>query len=148
MGCGLRAGTRLHRRASTLDRIARWLTYTADHIRYTAAPLGDVLQETRGVMEFEMLPFLCGNTREAVCEAIRKHRAVMALTDEDERLLCECIDGWGTSDLEGEVSRLRRYGTIFAERHVAAKMDAVRRGRLFVTLGICGGGAAALLLGG
>ena len=120
----------------------------AERIRYTAAPLGEVLREMRNTAECESLAFLDGDTREAVRERICQERRAMALTDEDVRLLGECIDGWGTRDLAGEVNRLRRYAKMFEERCAAARTDAVRRGRLYVTLGICGGSAAALILGG
>lgn len=120
----------------------------AERIRYTAAPLGEVLRDMRNTTEFETLSFLNGDTREAVCEQLNRERRAMALTEEDVRLLSECIDGWGAGDLTGEVSRLRRYATMFEERCAAARTDAARRGRLYVTLGICGGSAVALILGG
>ncbi len=148
LGCGLHGKMRLHRRTVFLDRVSRWLIWSAEQIRYTAAPLSDVLRAAESSAEFSELPFLRGDTRGAVCELIRQHRTAMALTEEDARILCECVDGWGTADLDGEVSRLRRYGAVIEERCTAAREDAARRGRLFVTLGVCGGGAAALLLGG
>ncbi len=72
----------------------------------------------------------------------------MALDGEDTRLLSEFLSGCGAADVAGEVERCEQYARLFYERSEAARDDAVRRGRLYVTLGVCGGSMAALLLGG
>ena len=70
------------------------------------------------------------------------------LNHEDKRLLVEWLDGWGGGDLDGEVERCRRYAAQFHDRFETAVTEARRRGRSYITLGLCAGGMLALLLGG
>ena len=135
-----------------LERIVRLLEWTTDYIRYTTAPLNEVLREAARVSEFERLLFLqqlpADLSRHTVCEAVTEKSNAMMLADADVRLLCEIIEGWGMADLSGEIHRCRQYTARFEKQYRAACEDAERRGRLYITLGICGGSALALVLGG
>lgn len=147
LGQGLLEAHRLHKRADMLGRLARLMEYWADRIRATAAPLAVLASEAAATAEFRILPLWHGEpyTRVSLCEAAR---TAVTLNDEDKRLLVEWLDGWGGGDIGGEVERCRRYAVQFHERFATAAEEARRRGRSYVTLGLCAGGMAALLLGG
>lgn len=146
-GQGIFAAHRLHKRADTLGRLSRLAEFWADRIQATAAPLPVIAAETASVSEFRVLPFWHGEpyTKASLCNTVQ---SVPSLNDEDKRLLFEFIDGWGGGDIDGEVQRCRRYATQFRARFEGAAEDAQRRGRSHITLGLCAGGMAALLLGG
>lgn len=147
LGQGLLAAHRLHKRADVLGRLARLMDYWADRIRATAAPLSDLASEAASVAEFCALPLWHGApyTRVSLCEAVQ---TAAILNHEDKRLLVEWLDGWGGGDLDGEVERCRRYAAQFHDRFETAVTEARRRGRSYITLGLCAGGMLALLLGG
>ncbi len=152
-GWGITAGRKLHSRAVSLELLSRFTEQLAERIRYTTAPLAVLLRELAASAELERLPLLrCIPTAEdprgALCEAAEACAGEMALNTEDTRLLTEFIRGWGNADVTGEVQRCRQYAARFRERCEAARADARCKEKLYVTLGICGGSMAALLLGG
>lgn len=149
-GLGVFAAHRLHKRAMALGCLERLSAYWADRIRATAAPLSVLATEAAVTAEFRSLPFWQGDsyTRSALCEAARHGAAALALNEEDKRLLVDFIDGFGGGDVSGEAERCRRYAVQFHARFEAAAEEARRRGRSHITLGLCAGGMAALLLGG
>lgn len=152
-GRGLQANCKLHERVATLERLAYLADHLAECVRSTAAPLSALLLELSQIAELSTLPLwqdatLTGDVRGEFCAAVKTHAGDMGLDAEDARLLAEFIDGWGATDVAGEVQRCRQYAARFVQRCESARERAQRMGSLYVTLGICGGGAAALLLGG
>lgn len=149
-GQGLLAAHRLHKRADTLGRLGRLAAYWADRIRANAVPLAVLAEETAGTAEFGSLPFWHGApyTRSSLVAAAEHGATALSLNAADRRLLVEFIGGFGGGDISGEAERCRRYEKQFRDRFEAAAEDARRRGRSYVTLGLCAGGMAALLLGG
>ena len=129
VGLGVAAERRLNRR----------------QIRLTAAPIKSVWKTLAGSSEFEQLPLLQESFER--CQTTLCAES-MALSAEDAQVLSEFLSGCGTADVTGEVERCTQYARLFHERSQTAREDAVRCGRLYVTLGICGGSMAALLLGG
>ncbi len=152
-GRGLQASHKLHDRVFSLERLAYLADRLAECVRSTAAPLSSLLSELSQSAELSMLPLweeatFSDNPRGGFCVAVKAHAGEMGLDAEDARLLTEFIDGWGEADVAGEVERCRQYAARFGQRCESAREKAQRMGSLYVTLGICGGGAAALLLGG
>lgn len=155
IGIGLLARQSLQRRCRVLMLTERLLQRMAVQIRFTAAPMDDVLRELADTDEFGRLPLLAeivgrippnGDVRGAWQSALHDCGIEWGLSAEERALLCDFGDGLGTADIVGEVTRCEQY----AERlHVCAKtaqQETARRGRLYTALGFCGGSAVALIL--
>ncbi len=141
------------RRAASLERLTHFFDRVAERVRYTAAPLAELFYAVADNGEFSDLPLLvhwrCQSTddpREALQRAIAACRDEMGLSVQDERLLAEFAEGFGAADLSGEVSRCRHFVGRLEEQCAAAREALHRKGRLYITLGLCGGGAAVLML--
>ncbi len=126
----------------------------AERIRYTAAPLEDLLRSLAMTAEFQDLCLLrcaaaqpSGDPRGALQTAVEHCAGELGLSAEDKRLLMEFAEDFGAADLAGEIQRCRQYAALFRDRHTTAHAEVRRKGRLYVTLGICGGSALALVLG-
>lgn len=125
----------------------------AERIRYTAEPLEELLGFFAASSEWrdfcllrDLRPPLTA-PRDAWLEVVRQSTAELGISAEDERLLCEFVTDFGAADLTGEVRRCRQYAAMLRERGEMARNDVRCRGRLYITLGFCGGSALALLLG-
>jgi hypothetical protein len=118
------------------------------HITFFRVCQGAKKKWKRG--QFGSLPFWHGApyTRSSLVAAAEHGATALSLNAADRRLLVEFIGGFGSGDISGEAERCRRYEKQFRDRFEAAAEDARRRGRSYVTLGLCAGGMAALLLGG
>lgn len=122
-------------------------------MRYTAAPLGEILRELAASAEFEQFSLLkrlstasAVSWRDDLSDAVRCCSVELGLTAEDERLLAAFTNGWGTADVQGEIHRFEQYAVLFEEQCSAARDVVKRRGQVYVTWGVCGGSALALLL--
>ncbi len=122
-------------------------------MRYTAAPLGELLRELAALAEFEQFSLLkrlsaasAVRWRADLNDAVRCCSLELGLNAEDERLLAAFTNGWGTADVQGEVHRFEQYAALFEEQCLAARDMVQRRGQVYVTWGVCGGSALALLL--
>lgn len=122
-------------------------------MRYTAAPLGEILRELAFSAEFQQFPLLkhlseasAVTWRTDLSKAVRCCSAELGLTSEDEQLLAAFTDGWGTADVQGEVHRFEQYALLFEEQCLAARDMVKRRGQIYVTWGVCGASAVVLLL--
>lgn len=153
-GYGLWEYVKLKRRSDALERLVRLCEQMAERIRYTAAPLEELLSffstssEWQGFCLFRGLPATSSTEdwRAAWLKSVTQSAGELGLTEEEQRLLCEFTTDFGRNDLEGEIQRCRRYATTFRERCASAQNDVRCRGRLYITLGFCGGSALALLL--
>lgn len=153
LGLGLMAERKLQRRALSWTLLAQLAEQLGERIRCTSAPLAVVWQELAMCSELRRLPLLRGavatdDVRHALREAVAASADEMALNADDTCLLTEFVDGCGAADIAGEVLRCRQYAVQFRERSAEARAEAAHRGRLYITLGFCGGSMAALLLGG
>ncbi len=152
-GAGFWASTRLQRRVTVLEAVDRFLLYIAGKIRYTAAPVPDIVSGIVREGKFSELPFLRGV---AGCGAAAFHetwrRELLAwqrggpLLQEDVELLLDFGEKTGTSDLDGQIENCRMYQGLLDVRLKDARSAAREKGRLYMTLGLIGGMALALLL--
>ncbi len=145
MGVGVRAGCKLHTRARSLQLLSRSVEALSERIRTTAVPLHRLLPE---VVPPPFCAQLCDgdNPRDALLQAADACAEAWALTAADRRLWREFAEGFGTADKEGEVRRCVQYAARLRTVGEEAKEAAVRCGRLYMTLGLCGGGLLALLM--
>lgn len=143
----------MHRRVTALEAVDRFLLYIAGKIRYTAAPVPDIVSGIVREGKFSELPFLRGV---AGCRAEEFHetwkRELLAdgqggaLSREDIELLLDFGEKTGTSDLTGQIENCRLYQQLIGVRLEEARRFAREKGRLYMTLGLIGGMALALLL--
>ncbi len=151
MGCGVAAYMSLARRVSALDLLVRFSEQMAEQMRYTTAPLEELIKDLAKREEFAKEPLFsgwrAGDPRQALCTACRTEGDAWGLSSEDRRLFEEFVSQLGMSDLEGEITRCRRYARLFSERCTAAREELRHKGRLYITLGCCGGSALALVMG-
>ncbi len=155
IGLGGYAAAGLNRRASTLEKIQRLLSHIGSQIRYAAAPTGELLASSARMAEFQSLSFL----REATAalargadfhtawrEGVRREGRGCGLAAGDMELLLCFGEGLGRTDIEGQLANCRDFSERFGEKLAEARRDAASKNRLYLTLGITGGLAAALLL--
>lgn len=150
---GLYAAMGLNRRAAALEEAGRLLAHLATRIRYTAAPIGELLCEVAG--HYRRLPFLREAGRlvddgadfhSAWGQALRQKGEESGLTAADRELLLRFGEGLGRTDVEGQLAHCELYTGLLADKQAEAKAQTAAKGRLYVTLGVAGGLAAALLL--
>lgn len=151
---GLMAAGGLRRRVSTLGQLSRFMV-DCGQIRYTAAPVEELLTAAESSGEFDGLSML-GH----VCSRLRKGERVLAawegaveedgrdagLTKADRELLRGFGSQLGRTDVEGQIANCRQYGNLLEQRLTEAREAAAAKGRLYMTLGFAGGMALALLL--
>lgn len=153
VGCGMLGYLNLKRRADALGQLASFCEQLAERIRYTAAPLEDVVYALSKTAEFERfsllrrLPPSSEDPRAALLQAMTQGAEEMGLSADDCGVFRDFIADFGAADWDGEVTRCRRYAAVFRQRYTEAREDLRRRGRVSVTLGCCVGGTLALVLG-
>ena len=151
-GFGVSAAQRLCKRTQTLELLSRLAKQLAENVRYTAAPLSALVAKAAQEQAFAPLRFLTEcvgeDPRTSICRAAREEAAVLGLDEEDSRLLAEFFSGFGQADAIGESERCRRFATLFEKCGEEARAAYKHKSTLYVTLGVCGGSMAALLLGG
>ena len=145
-------GRRLRSRERLLETSERLLLHLETSLRYTAAPPVDLIDEACKMSGFAQLPFLCNwfsckgvdfNTRwrDGLAQAVAKGE----MEREDADVLLAFGEGCGCSDVQGQISHIRLFADRLHTRWEAVRKTASSRARLYLTLGLLGGGALALL---
>ena len=152
---GVMASQNLRRRALALEQMEKLIVRLSTQIKYTAAPVQELLPAAMKSGEYEALRFL-GPLREGLAQesdfprlweaAVAGRGGDCGFTLQDKALLCEFGRGLGVSDLEGTQSHCGLYRDLFHKQAEAARQDVSSKGRLYITLGIAGGLGLALLL--
>ncbi len=152
---GYRAAAGLSRRADSLDKAQRLLAHLASRMRYTAAPVDELLAQAAATAEFAALPFLQAAARAAGTEegfhaawneGVADYGKACGFTESDLELLRSFGEGLGRTDLEGQLDNCRMYAAQLGDRLAEARREAAAKSRLYLTLGVTGGMALALLL--
>ena len=154
-GAGLWASSMLHRRTASLEAAGRLMRWLSTRIRYSAAPVGELLLDASQEQEFRALSFLGGaaqGIREGTDPATAWSRSLAAggksggFSRSDRELLDGFGSGLGKTDVEGQLSHCELFGGLLEEHLQQARADAASKGRLYTTLGVIGGAAFALLM--
>lgn len=152
---GLYSSTELSRRASSLERIGRLIEYIETQIRYTAAPVKEIIAKTASVEEFGALSFLqtaCAGVQNgerpdtAWRGAVQSEGENCGFNATDRELLFDFGAELGKSDVEGQLSHCESFHRLFEDRLQSARSDVRIKGKLYVTLGVTAGLGVALLL--
>lgn len=153
-GAGLAASASLSRRVASLEQLERFITYFETQIRYSAAPIRDIIIHAAGG-EYSCLSFLPEaaarmkrgqSPGEAWGGAVRDRGEDCGFTAADREMLREFGNGLGSTDISGQLSHCKTFRGLLEDRLQKARSEARTKGRLYVTLGIAGGLGAALLL--
>ena len=128
----------------------RFLTAAQTEIRYSAADVAEIVQRHGSGLAF--LRQCAQHCREgedfhtAWREGVRAGTKGTGLTEKDILLLRDFGEGFGASDVEGQLSHCRMYTELLADRLEHARDEKSRKGKLYLILGSFSGVAAALFL--
>ena len=131
------------------------MLFIETRIRCTAAPVAEILGRACDSREFAKLRFLDAAARGAAdgtrpsaawCKAVDLYRKSDGFSEADGAFLREFGRGLGVSDVEGQLAHCRTFRGFADERLESVRQSAQNKGRLYATLGVVGGLAAALLL--
>ena len=148
---GLSARRFQQQRLKFLERFERFLECAAEQIRFSAMPAAQLLQELATMSEFtefSLLQAVAGKKdfRTAWQLALDRSGKKIGLSAEEQDLLADFMNGFGKTDVVGEVRYCEQYRLLVNKRLETVREEVRSRGRLYVTLGFCGGGMAGLLL--
>lgn len=155
MCAGIYASTGLSRRAASLERFGRLIDYIETQIRYTAAPVKEIIAKTASADEFSSLSFLKTASEniksgkrpdEAWTGAVQSEGESCGFNASDRELLLNFGRDLGKSDVEGQLSHCEAFHRLFEDRLQTARSDVRIKGKLYMTLGVTGGLSVALLL--
>ena len=143
----------LHRRVTSFEQM-KAVSFIETQIRYSGAPVYEILQKA-SKSDFGKLKFLQkaadlirGGLKPDIAweSAINLYCDDVGFTADDRGLVFDFGKGLGSSDTEGQLRHCETYRRLFSDRLKRARTDAQYKGRLYITLGICGGLGAALLM--
>ena len=141
----------LARRVRLLDGMARLCAYVSSQIRYSGAPVSEILSKAASCEEFRSLPCLdkipgSDCWRDAWLDGLAGGVSDWGATDKDIELIREFSQVLGTTDVEGQVEHCSMYRDMFTHQRDDAKELSARKGKLYIILGLSVGSAVALLL--
>lgn len=150
---GLRQAWSLRQRTAAVEEMLQWVRQLSVRIRYTAAPLRELLSDKTLQNGYPALGFLgnleCHLEREEFPTAWRNSilsEQASAFTEEDRELLLRFGEQLGRTDIEGQLSHCALYSELLEERLSAARTEQQAKGKMYATLGLSGGMALAILL--
>ena len=122
-----------------------------EEIRFSAAPTQVWLRSLTQSGEFRRLTFL---QAAATCPSSEFHAVwrretahlPAELTERDRDLICQFGENLGASDVAGQLALCEEYGGRLEEQRVQARAEQSEKSRLYGSLGLLGGLAAALLV--
>lgn len=151
-GIGIAGWLRLQRRVDALQLFLQLINRLSERIRYTTAPLATLLRslsQTAELRDFSLLHISFDTDEDMRCQwvsAVEKQGAEWGFSEDDRVLMKAFIGELGKTDAEGEMRFCEEYGALVQTHLAQARDEWKAKGRLYVTLGICSGLAAALLL--
>lgn len=141
---------RLSQRVAQLEGMLRFLNAAQTEIRYSAASVVEIIQRHGSSLAFlQQCAARCkagADFHTAWEEGLRMEANGMGLTESDRSLLHDFGDGFGASDVDGQLSHCRLYAELFQDRLESARQEKARKGKLYLMLGSFSGVAVALFL--
>ena len=137
---------RLSRRVEELEAFRGFLSAVGTEIRFAALPVEMLVRRHRSLS-----PWLAAcdeklSAGEPFPLAWQEAVALCPVPDGDKAFFREFGEGLGTSDVEGQMAHCRLCETRLEELLAAARDDKLKKSKLYLTLGICAGLAAGLVL--
>lgn len=150
-GCGIYASLRLKSRALLLEKYLSFLNGVEIRVRFGQCDINELLNQAEDYGDLSRILTFCGeylNTGKHFGEAWRtaldkaqKQRLIFP----SERMLLSDFASFGTSDVEGELSRLKIHSERVTQRYEELLKENLDKGKLYRTLGLFGGAAVALI---
>jgi len=141
---------RLAMRVKQLEAFLRFLSAAQTEIRFAALPVEQIVQRHGGEMEFlKICGERCksgGSFLSAWDFGIRSGTKDSGFLAGDINLLQGFGNGFGASDMEGQLSHCALYSDLINESLKNAREEKNRKSKLYQILGIFSGMATALLL--
>ncbi len=141
---------RLADRVEQLEAFLRFLSAAQTEIRFAALPVEQIVQRHGGEMDFlRMCAANCSQSEpfaaawEQSVKAGTKGRGLLAA---DIELLRGFGQSFGASDVDGQLSHCALYSELIGSNLKNAREEKNRKSRLYQTLGVFSGMAAALVL--
>ncbi len=151
-GCGIYAALQLKNRAALLESYLVFLKEVEIKVRFGQCSIEEILSSN---YENEVLNVILSDCRKhlhttphfssAWLETLSKvqHKGKLF---QQEFVLFKAFADFGTSDVEGELSRLEMYHQKVAQQYEALLKAYADKGKLYRTLGIFGGTALGLIM--
>lgn len=143
---GLIKGEELKRRERMLAALIRLITRMGTRLRYTAAPLADILSHAAEEGGYAPLELPCFSTATPFPACWNVLIEKTGLPQEDRQLLRSFGEEMGRTDLTGQLAHIEMYGALLEEQRRHAAEEYRKKGRLPAVLWTAGAAAAALLL--
>lgn len=153
---GFGASVKLKNRMIILRQLKMMLETSLIMIRYCASEISDLIAKFTGCDTYDRLLFL------PVLDRLMKNeveRGEMSFSDawdksaelllpmikhEDMEIICRIGSTLGTTDIQGQIAALKQFISETEHQIVLADKEYISKGRLYRSLGIIAGAAAAL----
>lgn len=151
-GCGIYAALRLKSRIVLLESYLVFLKEVEIKVRFGQCSIEEILSSD---YENEVLNFILQDCRKHLHTASRFSTVwIKTLSQvqnkgklsQQEFLLFKAFADFGTSDVEGELSRLEMHRQKVTQQYEALLKEYADKGKLYRTLGIFGGTALGLII--
>lgn len=150
-GCGIYASLRLKSRALLLEKYLSFLNNVEIRVRFGQCDINELLSQNDDYGDLSRILKLCkeslntgmhfGEAWRTALDKAQKQRMIFP----PERLLLSDFASFGTSDVEGEISRLNIHLERVTQRYKELLQESLDKGKLYRTLGFFGGAAVALI---
>lgn len=138
-----------------LEAAVSFINYVSTRIRYSAAPIDEMIEQAAQMEELRSLPFLkiCANKcREGIAfptawnQSMEEQKRGLSLKTHDMEMLHAFGTGLGTTDVEGQTAHCALYRGLLEEALQTARAEKETYGRLTASLGVLAGIGTAVLL--
>lgn len=143
-GIGLVESHKLKERTVFLEGFIAFLNYSESHIRYGMCPVQELIFSCR--RQLPVLEACAGYLEEGLAFPQAWSRSANEKGGKDSKLIREFGFGLGVTDLEGQLTHIRLYQKLTADRLRQAQDCLEKKGKLYRQLGVLGGISVALVL--
>lgn len=137
-------------RVEKLEAFLRFLSAARTEIRYSAAPVVQILMQHGSEIGFlRQCSRFCSEGSgfvKAWENAVNSRAKLDGFSPRDRELLLSFGAGFGASDTDGQISHLELYANLIGENLKTAKENQGRKSKLYLMLGVFAGLGTAILL--
>ncbi|NLJ31728.1 MAG: stage III sporulation protein AB [Clostridiales bacterium] len=137
-------------RVEQLEAFLRFISAAQTEIRFSGLPVEQIVQRYGGELEFLRL---CGQScihggyfTSAWNTGVAEGTKGRGLLSEDISLIRGFGEGFGASDVDGQLSHCAMYTQLIGERLKNAREEQAKKSKLYLMLGVFSGMVAALML--
>lgn len=140
---------KLSLRVEQLEAFLRFITAARTEIHYTAAPVEEIVRKHGDMPFLKTCAENCQNGSsftESWAAAVESGAKGFGLLEKDISLLRSFGDGFGASDMDGQLAHCKLFAELTETQLEHAREEKNRKSKLYLMLGIFAGMAVALLL--